>query len=122
MLRFLAGLTFIAALATGCHDGKTPELRVLGARHEVVFVQVTNPASHPMHLTKLDYAFLADNHTVSAGEVALDQREVPAGAAVVLEVPLDAEAQKPLTLTGTLTAELDEIVRSFEVRAQISPH
>ena len=129
MSRSLLGFAFIVALASlaaACHAGKDPQLRVVGARREVVFVQVTNPASHPMRLTKLDYAFLADNRTVSTGEVALDEREVPAGAAVVVEVPLDTASDtpstRPLTLMGTLTAELDEIVRSFDVRAQISPH
>ena len=122
MLRFLLGFTFIVALAAGCHTGKGPEVRVLGQQHEVVFVQVTNPANHPMRLTKLDYVFEADNRTISSGEVPLDRREVPSGAAVVVEVPLDADSARPMTLTGTLTAELDEIVRSFEVKAQIQPH
>jgi hypothetical protein len=87
-----------------------------------VFVQVTNPANRPMRLAKLDYTFLADNRTVSTGQVPLDEREVPAGAAIVLEIPLDTDADKPMTLTGTLTAEQDEIVRDFQVKAQIQPH
>jgi hypothetical protein len=117
-------LSFVIALlvATGCHTGKGPEVRVLGSRREVVFVQVTNPATHPMRLSKLEYAFLADNRTVSTGELPLDEREVPAGAAVVVEVPLDAEPTQAMTLTGTLTAELDEIMRTFTVQAQIQPH
>jgi hypothetical protein len=119
-------LPTLLILLVGCHSAKGPEVRVLGARsHEVVFVQVSNPASRPMRLSKLDYAFLADNRTVSTGEVPLDEREVPAGAAIVVEIPLDtdgADAGKPITLTGTLTAELDEIVRDFEVKAQIQPH
>ena len=122
MLRFLLSLTLVAALATGCHPGTGPEVRVLGRKNTVVFVQVTNPASHPMRLAKLDYQFLADNRTISTGEVPLDEREVPAGEAVVVEVPLEGEATRPMTLTGTLTAELDEIVRSFQVQAQIQPH
>lgn len=121
MPRVLLSLLVVATLAA-CHPGKGPEVRVLGRRHEVVFVQVTNPAAHPMRLTKLDYAFLADNQTVSTGELPLDEREVPAGAAVIVEVPLDVEPTKPMTLEGTLTAELDEIVRSFAVQAHIEPH
>lgn len=108
--------------AVACHSGKSPELRVLGVdqakRHEVVFVQVTNPASHPMRLTKLEYTFAAQGALISEGEVPLE-REVPAGAAVVVEVPLDVEAQGPMTLRGKLTTELDEIVRIFTVSAQI---
>jgi hypothetical protein len=125
MSRLLPSLAVLVSLAA-CHSAKGPELRVLGARpHEVVFVQVSNPASSPMRLSKLDYAFLADNRTVSTGEVPLDEREVPAGAAIVVEIPLDgdaADAGKPMTLSGTLTAEVDEIVRDFDVRAQIQPH
>lgn len=127
MGRPLFSLLVFAAIAAGCHTGKTPELRVVGvhnstATHEVVFVQVTNPASRPMRLTKLDYTFAADGATVSEGEVPL-QREIPAGAAVVVEVPLDVARRSPiLTLSGTLTAELDQIVRTFRVSAQIQPH
>lgn len=113
------------ALLAGCHAARPPELRVLGLHdspsNEVVFVQVTNPASKPMRLTKLEYTFAAEGATVSTGELPLE-REVPAGAAVVVEVPLDAEAHKPLTLTGKLVAELDQMVREFQISAQIQPH
>ena len=117
-------LSFVVLLAVGCHAQRPPELRVLGARHEVVFVQVTNPASHPMRLDKLDYRFEADSRTVAEGELPLDAREVPPGAAIVVEVPLDAPdgETKPMKLTGQLTAELDAIERTFQVSAQIQPH
>ena len=115
----------LALLAGACHAGKSPELRVLGvhdaAARDVVFVQVTNPASKPMRLTKLEYTFAAAGQTVSTGEVPLE-RDVPAGAAVVVEVPLDTESAKPMTLKGTLVAELDEMVREFQISAQIQPH
>ena len=115
----------LVALAVGCHGGRGPELRVLGAhqtsRSEVVFVQVTNPAHRPMRLTKLQYTFAADGATLSTGVVPLE-RDVPAGAATVIEVPLDAESSRPMTLRGQLTAELDQMVRIFEVDAQIQPH
>lgn len=112
---------------TGCASARSPELRVLGVhdepRREVVFVQVTNPASRPMRLTKLEYRFAAaGGATVSEGELDL-AREVPAGAAIVVEVPLDATPQpdQALTLRGKLTAELDQIVRIFKVSAHIQP-
>lgn len=89
--------------------------------HEVVFVQVTNPANHPMKLTKLEYTFAADGATVSTGEVALE-RDVAAGAAVVVEVPLDGDPSKAMTLQGKMTATVDEVVRTFPVEAQIAPH
>lgn len=114
----------LGALGTGCHSARPPELRVVGVheepRHDVVFVQVTNPASHAMRLTKLEYTFAADGATVSEGEVAL-AREVPAGAAIVVEIPLDSPSEKPMTLSGKLTTELNQIVQIFSVSAQIDP-
>ena len=111
-------------LGTGCHGAKAPELRVVGVhaepRHDVVFMQVTNPARHAMRLTKLEYTFAADGATVSEGEVSL-AREVPAGAAVVVEIPLDTPSEKPMTMSGKLTAELNQIVEIFSVSAQVQP-
>ena len=126
MVRLAVGLTVLLAVATGCHQAKSPELRVLGVHDAAashVFVQVTNPASRPMRLTKLEYLFASATNgaTVSEGEVPL-AREIPAGAAIVVEVPLDAEASEALTLRGQLTAELDQIVRIFNVSAQVQPH
>ena len=89
-------------------------------RHDVVFVQVTNPANHTMRLTKLQYTFAAAGETLSEGEVPL-AREVPAGAAVVVEIPLDTPSEKTMTMSGKLTAELNEIVQIFSVSAQIAP-
>jgi hypothetical protein len=126
MLRLVVSVAFVVALATGCHSGKSPELRVLGM-HDTstshVFVQVTNPARRPMKLTKLSYVFASADSgaTVFEGEMTL-YREIPAGAAAVVEVPLDAESSEALMLRGTLTAELDQIVRSFKLKAEIQPH
>src|SRR3954466_317105 len=125
MVRRLADIVVTLALAlalgtlgTGCHGVGAPELRVGGVhaepRHDVVFVQVSNPASHAMRLTKLEYTFAAEGATVSAGEVAL-ARYIPAGAAVVVEIPLDSPSEKPLTLSGKLTAELNQLVQIFSV-------
>jgi hypothetical protein len=85
-----------------------------------VFVQVTNPANRPMRLTKLEYRFAAGGATVSEGELAL-ARELPAGEAIVVEVPMNAAYDAPLTLRGKLTAVTDEIVRIFNVSAEIQP-
>jgi hypothetical protein len=125
MLRLVLAVSFALTLATGCHSGKSPELRVLGTHNTAssyVFVQVTNPARRPMKLTKLSYVFASANSgaTVAEGEMQL-YREIPAGAAAVVEVPLDAESTEALMLRGTLTAELDEMVRSFKLTAQIQP-
>lgn len=118
------GLVVICGFGTGCHGAGAPELRVVGVheepRHDVVFVQVTNSASHAMRLTKLEYTFAADGATVSEGELSL-AREVPAGAAVVVEIPLDSPSEKPMTLSGKLTTELNQIVQTFSVSAQLDP-
>ncbi|HEX5062521.1 MAG TPA: hypothetical protein VFV99_24280 [Kofleriaceae bacterium] len=126
MLRLVVIVSLALAAATGCHSGKSPELRVLGvhdAPQSHVFVQVTNPARRPMKLTKLEYVFASASSgaTLAEGEMQL-YREIPAGAAAVVEVPLDAEANESLMLRGTLTAELDQVVRSFKLKAQIQPH
>lgn len=125
MVRLGLALSLLLTVATGCHTGRTPEVRVLGvndAATSQVFVQVTNPASRPMRLTRLEYTFAsASGTTVSRGEVAL-AREIPAGAAVVLEVPLEAEPSEALTLRGRVTAELDQLVRTFKLDADIQPH
>lgn len=126
LVRSLALAAAVAIAATGCHAAKSPELRVLGvqehrAQREVVFVQVTNPARRSMRLTKLEYRFAsAGGQTVSEGELAL-YRDVPAGSAVVVEVPLDGAPTEPMTLRGKLTAQADEIVRIFKVSARIDP-
>jgi hypothetical protein len=118
------GLFTSMFVSGACHGGPSPQLHVLGVheepRHDVVFVQVTNPASHAMRLTRLEYRFLAAGQTVSAGEMAL-ARDVPAGEAIVVEIPLDSPSAKPMTLFGKLTAELDQIVENFSVSAQIAP-
>ena len=125
-MRFSTLALSVLLAVGGCHAARTPELRVLGvqnAAEQHVFVQVRNPASRPMRLTSLSYTFASSGgRTVSEGELPLFQREIPAGAVAVLEVPLDAESSEPLQLKGTLVAELDQYVRTFTVAAQIQPH
>jgi hypothetical protein len=128
MRSLLLSLTLACLVAplSACHPPKPPQLTVIGSSagemaNQVVFVQVSNPANRPMRLTKLEYTFAADTGTtVSQGELELS-RDVPAGAVAVVEVPLDAQPVGPVTLTGTLTAQLDEIVQSFQVSAKIQP-
>lgn len=115
--------TLILAVA-GCATTRSPELRVIGVheapRHDVVFVQVTNPAKRPMQLTKLEYRFAAGSETISEGELPLG-RDVPAGEAIIVEVPMDIAPREPLTLRGKLTAVTDQIVRIFNVSAEVQP-
>jgi len=124
MSRVLVCLLVCVGLAA-CHGGKSPELRVIGvhetSRQEVVFVQVRNPANRPMRLTKLEYTFAANGGKLSQGEVALS-RDVPAGAAIVVEIPLDnIPDETPVTLSGKLTAEQDQVSRTFKVKAEVNP-
>ena len=124
MSRVLICLVFALGLAA-CHGSKSPELRVIGvhetSRQEVVFVQVRNPANRPMRLTKLEYTFAANGGKLSQGEVALS-RDVPAGAAIVVEIPLDnIPDETPVTLSGKLTAEQDQVSRTFNVKAELKP-
>ena len=118
----LAVLILFAIAA--CHGPKSPEMHVLGVheapRHDVVFVEVTNPASKTMRVTKLEYKFAAAGTTVAQGELEM-VRDVPAESSIVVEVPLDSDSKQPMELEGTLTAELDQIVRIFRVSAQIQP-
>lgn len=74
-----------------------------------------------MRLTKLEYTFAAAGNTVSTGQVQLE-RDVPANATIVVEVPLEGSSDVPMTLTGKLTAELDQIVRTFKVSAAVDPN
>lgn len=125
MSRLAVALALVVGIAvTACTGAQTPSVRVLGVheaqRREVVFVQVTNPASKPMRLTRLDYVFASSQGTVSEGAVPL-ARELPANSAVVLEVPLSGDAPdgEMMTLSGKLTATVDTIVKSFSVKAKI---
>ena len=61
------------------------------------------------------------NRRVSTGQVRLE-RDVPANATIVVEVPLEGSSDVPMTLTGKLTAELDQIVRTFNVSAAVDPN
>jgi hypothetical protein len=124
----LAVASLIALGLTGCQHAQTsPELRVLGIHEQApasrVFVQVSNPASRPLHLTKLDYVFASSKGTTLAEGSMPIERDVPGGAVAVLEVPLDGEpSAQTVTLTGKLTGELDQIVRTFKLNAQITTH
>jgi hypothetical protein len=117
-------VTTLTLAVAGCATARSPELRVLGVheapRHDVVFVQVTNPARRPMQLTKLEYRFAAGSETISQGELDL-ARDVPAGEAIIVEVPMDIAPREPLTLRGKLTAVTDQIVRIFNVSAEVQP-
>jgi hypothetical protein len=119
--RFVLGLGLaVGLLATGCHTSTGPQFRVLGVDRamskQMVFVQVTNPAGRAMRLTHLAYTFAAAGTTVAQGELPL-ARDLPAGSAIVVEVPIQRGTTGPLSLEGELTAQLDEIIRIFPISA-----
>jgi len=127
-------LAFAAATA-GCGASSAPQLKVLGverahhAQSVVVLVEVVNHAPRPMRLERLQYSF-GPAHTVTPAaeatrsEVPLD-RTVDAGAAVVVQVPLDLGGQavtpgQTLVLSGELVAHENQIERRFPVNAALS--
>lgn len=111
-----------AGLTAGCASQQRPSLRVVAveqaATKPVLLVQVTNPERRPIRLQRLQYTFGSANHS-SQGEVLLS-RDVAAGAAVIVEVPVDLEGhQGPYTLEGNLTALIDRIVRIYPVTVDV---
>jgi hypothetical protein len=119
-----------------CVSSGQPKLKVLSVEQTarpapqssamVLFVEVTNPASRPLRLQRLQYSFEASVKVAGVepvvGEVLLS-RTVEAGAAVVVEVPLTLDRALPvgeeMTLAGRLYATQDELQRSFVVSAKI---
>jgi hypothetical protein len=127
------------ALTVGCGSAHKPQLNVLSVEKApsatsdmIVYVEVVNRAQRPMRLQRLQYEFASAGAETRRGEVLLGARLVEAGSAVVVEVPLHGlasadDADLPdrelgvLTLAGKLWAEQDEILRSFEVAAEVTP-
>jgi hypothetical protein len=127
----LHNLIFLALIVTGCAASTAPQLKVLGVERArrsetvVVLVEVVNHAKRPMHIERLQYSFGADGSVDPArGEVSLD-RTVEAGAAVIVQLPLDLGTTaitpgQELVLDGELFAHENAIERSFPVRAQMT--
>jgi hypothetical protein len=122
----LIPLFVVAALGgtTACFSAASPKMTVLGdgthSRDGVVFLQVTNPANRPLRVQKLEYTFAAGSR-VQSGEVSV-LRDIPAGAAVVVEVPIDPyQLTAPLRIRGRLVTLLDQIVTSYPVNAVVTP-
>ncbi len=117
---FALGLA--SAVAGGCAAQQRPSLRVVSVEQNapkpVLLVQVTNPESRPIRLQRLEYTFAGSTHATQ-GEVVLS-RDVAAGAAVVVEVPIDGlDGQGPFILEGNLTAMIDRIIRTYPVTAKV---
>lgn len=116
-------LGLCAGVAGGCAAQQSPSLRVVAvekapAARPVLLVQVTNPERRPIRLQRLEYTFAGAAH-VTRGAVQLS-RDVAAGAAVIVEVPVELDGQKgPFKLQGSLTALIDRIVRIYPVTAEM---
>jgi hypothetical protein len=128
----------LAAAAAGCGASSAPQLKVLGVERAhradsmVLLVEVVNHAPRPMRLERLQYSFgparsvtpEATAPTGSQGDVPLD-RTVEAGAAVVVQVPLDLAGQavtpgQILFLSGQLVTHENQIERRFPVNASLA--
>jgi hypothetical protein len=114
-------LSTCGALASGCAGQQRQSLRVVSienaAHQPVLLVQVTNPERRSIRLQRLAYTFAGTEHTIR-GEVVLS-RDVAAGAAVIVEVPVQFQGPGPFTLHGDLTALLDRIVRTYPITASV---
>lgn len=124
--RLLLALALAAGLTTGmaaCHSAGSAQLTVVGVQQAapadaiVLHVQVVNRTAKAMRLQRLEYTFAGSGH-----QVALAQRQIEPGAAVVVEVPIELDEAAPAgggTLKGRLFAELDQIIQSFPVSAHV---
>lgn len=105
----------------GCASQQRPALQVVAVeqatRTPVLLVQVTNPERRPIRLQRLAYTFASSSNATS-GEVRLS-RDVAAGAAVIVEVPIKLEGVGPFHLEGSLTALMDRIERTYSVHAAV---
>jgi hypothetical protein len=110
----------LAVGSWGCAAQQRPNFSVVAVETQgrpVLLVQVTNPERRSIRLQRLVYTFASSEHT-STGEVLLS-RDVAAGAAVIVEVPVEFDGSGPFTLEGNLTAVLDRIVRIYPVTASV---
>ena len=105
----------VAALAACTQH--VPAIRVLGV-HRAVFVEVTNPASRPLRLTRLAFALAEDGATVAHGEVRV-ARDVPARAAIIVDVPIEESAARATALHGVLTVRVGDAEHTFAVAARM---
>lgn len=110
----------LAASLAACATGPgTAQLRVVGVQKAadtstVLHVQVVNRTHKSMRLQRLEYSFAGEGH-----RIALAEREIEPGAAVVVEVQLDDPAPTTGTLKGKLICESDEMIEAFPVTAQL---
>ena len=108
----------VAATLAACHGPGSAQLRVVGVQKAprdatTVQLQVVNRTKKSMRLQRLEYTFAGAGH-----EVALGAREIGPGGAAVVEVQLEQPAPTG-RIKGKLFCELDQIVQSFPVTADL---
>lgn len=127
---FLAACLAVLAAASGaCASGARPRVNVLGVQETrsapkaglLVFVEVVNPTSRSLTLSRLEYRVRAASWFESKGKVAL-HREVGADSSTIVEIPVPVrhaagaeDATIPYVLEGKLFAREDRAERSWDV-------
>lgn len=126
----LAVILLFALAAVGCAS-QGPKVQVLGVQSTVVaasqpsqllvFVEVVNPGSRPLELSRLEYRVSAESWFRGQGQVPVS-REVPAGSSAVIEIPVPVKSGGAASaqgvayrLEGRLFAVEDQVERSWDV-------
>ena len=116
--------------AVGCAS-HSPKVQVLGVQSTVmassqpsqllVFVEVVNPGSRPIELSRLEYRVSAESWFRGQGQVPVS-RQVPAGSSAVIEIPVPVKSGGAASaegvayrLEGRLFAVEDHVERSWDV-------
>lgn len=123
----------MVVLAGGCTVGSRPNVSVLGVSQPAhgqgledrssltLFVEVTNPTSRDLRLSRLEYQLSASSWFETEGRIALE-RAVAAGTSTVVEIPVPLRSDAttggvPYVLRGRLVALENRIERSWKVEA-----
>ncbi len=116
LLALTAALTFAS-----CASQQRAALQVVAvenaAKSSVLLVQVSNPEPRAIRLQRLAYTFAGASHS-SHGEVLLS-RDIAAGGAAIVQVPVTFEGAGPFRLEGSLVALLDRVERTYPVAAAL---
>jgi hypothetical protein len=125
----LLALVISLAATAGCST-TGPSVKVLGVQHArqapaqqiTVFVEVVNPTSRELTLSRLEYRVHASSWFESEGAVALSRQIGAESSAIVeIQVPVKRAANArdedpiPYTLEGKLFAREDRMERSWKV-------
>lgn len=126
---FLAACLALLATAGGCASSARPRVNVLGVQETrsaprsglLVFVEVVNPTSRALTLSRLEYRVRAASWFESEGQVSLT-REVGAESSTIVEIPVPVQHAASgedgtiqYVLEGKLFAREDRAERSWDV-------